>query len=77
MKGSATSFISIADWTRVIDAQLLERILQRQRVDHGRQHAHIVAADAIHACRAHGDATNDIAAADRRRHLDADRVKFR
>src|SRR5487761_737712 len=49
----------------------LERILQRQRVDHRRQHAHVVAGGAIDAKLAGSHATKDVAAADDERDLDA------
>ena len=50
------------------DAQVFQRVLQRQRVDGGRQHPHVVGVDAIHAyanpsapyiARAHHDAQLD------------------
>ena len=52
-------------------ALLLERVLQRQRVDHRRQHAHVVGGGAVHAARAGGDAAEDVAAADDDGGLDA------
>ena len=53
------------------DALLLERVLQRQRVDDRRQHAHVVGGRAIHAARAGRDAAEDVAAADDDGGLDA------
>ncbi len=64
----------MADMTRVIDAELLERILQGQRVDHRRQHAHVVGGGAVHAAGAARDAAEDVAAADDERELAAERV---
>ena len=74
MNGSATARISIAVSTRVGTPCVLERVLQRQRVDHGRQHAHVVGGRAIHAARAGGQAAEDVAAADHDRGLDAERL---
>ncbi len=43
---------------------MFERILESERVHHGRKHAHVVGGCAVHAlCRA-GEAAKDIAAAD-------------
>ena len=61
--------------TRVDDVLLLERILQRERVDDRGEHAHVVGGRAVHAPGAGGDAAEDVAAADddgglRRRALD-------
>ena len=53
-----------------VDAALLQRVLQRQGVDHRRQHAHVVAGDAVDAAVAGGDAADDVAAADDDRDLD-------
>ena len=53
------------------DALLLERVLQRERVDHGAEHPHVVGGRAVHAARARGDAAEDVAAADHDRGLDA------
>ena len=46
------------------DALLLEGVLQRQRVDHRRQHSHVVGGRAVHASSAGRHAAEDIAAAD-------------
>ena len=54
----------MADWTRVSTPDLLERILQRQRVHHRRQHAHIIGAGAVEALGGGGHAAEDVAAAD-------------
>ncbi len=72
MNGSATARISIADMHARDDAVLLERVLQGQGVDHRRQHAHVVAAGAIHAARAGGQAPEDIAAANHDGRLDTE-----
>ena len=58
------------------DVLLLERVLQRERVDHRRQHAHVVGGGAIHAARAGRDAAEDVAAADDDRDLDTHRLDF-
>jgi hypothetical protein len=47
-----------------VHALLLDGVLQRQRVDDGGQHAHVVGSRAVHAARAGGDAAEDVAAAD-------------
>ena len=74
MNGSATARISMAESTRVGDALLLERVLQRQRVDDRGQHAHVVGGGAVHAAGAGGDAAEDVAAADDDGRLDAERL---
>ena len=51
MYGSATWAIVIAVCTRVGWPTALERVLQRERVDHGGEHAHVVGAGAVHAPR--------------------------
>ena len=56
------------------DGALLERVLQRQGVDHRRQHPHVVAGDAVDSLVAGGDAADDVAAADHDRELDAEAV---
>ena len=56
---------------------LLERVLQRQRVDDRRQHAHVVGGRAIHALGAGGDAAEDVAAADDDGGLDAPALDVR
>ena len=58
-------------------ALLLERVLQRQRVDDRREHAHVVGGGAVHAARAGRDAAEDVAAADDDGRLDAHRPGFR
>ena len=55
---------------------MLERVLQRQRVDHRRQHAHVIGRRAIHAARARGQAAEDVAAADDDAGLDAQLLDF-
>ena len=51
---------------------LLERILQRQGVDDGGEHPHVVGGRAVHAARAGGQAAEDVAAADDDGGLDAE-----
>ena len=62
--------------TRVDDALLLERVLQRQRVDDRRQHAHVVGGRAVHAAGAGRHAAEDVAAADDDGRLDAHALDF-
>lgn len=52
-------------------AGALDRVLQRQRVDHRGQHAHVITGDAVHARFRQPFAAEDIAAADHQRHLHA------
>ena len=54
-----------------VDPLLLERVLQRQRVDHRGQHAHVIGGDAVHVLGLLGDAAKEIAAADDDRDLHA------
>ena len=74
MNGSATARISMAVTTRVTTPVLLERVLQRERVDDGREHAHVVGGRAVHAARARRQAAEDVAAADDDAGLDAERL---
>src|ERR1017187_1219430 len=55
------------------DADLLESVGERQRVDDGGEHAHVVGRNAIHLAARAGDAAEDIAAAHHHAHLDAGR----
>ena len=64
MNGSATARISIAVATRVGDADLLERVLEREGVDDGREHAHVVGGRTVHALRAGRQTAEQVAAAD-------------
>src|ERR1700759_4741235 len=43
---------------------LFESVRQREGVDDGREHSHVIAGDAIHTFRREGDAPEDIASAD-------------
>src|SRR6185295_274418 len=52
-------------------ADLLERVLQRERVQDGREHAHVVAGGAVHAGRRPLEAAVDVPAADHDRDLHA------
>ena len=54
-----------------VHALVLERVLQRQRVEHGREHAHVVGGRALHARRGALQAAVDVARADHDRDLDA------
>ena len=74
MNGSATARISIAVCTRVGTSALLERVLQRQGVDHRGEHPHVVAGHPVDALVAGRDAADDVAAADHDRQLDAEPV---
>ena len=55
---------------------VLQRVLERERVDHGRQHAHVVRGGAIHAFRAGRETAEEIAAADDDGRLDAELLDF-
>ena len=72
MNGSATCDIVIAVCTRVGLPDRLERVLQRERVDHGGEHAHVVGAGAVHAPGRARHAPPDVAATDDDRDLDAE-----
>ena len=58
------------------DAELLERVLQRQGVDDRGEHAHVVGGGAVHAARAGRQAAEQIAAADDDGGLDAELLDF-
>ncbi len=58
------------------DAVVLERVLQRERVDHRRQHAHVVGCGPVHALGARREAAEQVAAADDNRRLDAERLNL-
>ena len=54
----------------------LERVLHRERVDHGGEHAHVVGRDAVHAGLGEPGAAEDVAAADHEAHLHAEPEDF-
>ena len=76
MNGSATARISMAVATRVTMPGVLERVLQREGVDHRREHAHVVGGRAVHAARARREAAKQVAAADDDRGLHAELLDF-
>jgi len=53
-------------------AQGLQGVLERQSVDHRREHPHVVGTGAVHAARRAAQAPEDVAAADHDRDLDAE-----
>jgi len=54
----------------------LERVLQRERVEDGRQHPHVVGRRPIHSAAGAGDAAKDVAAADDDGDLSSEGVKI-
>ena len=56
------------------ETQLFDRVLQRNGVDHSREHAHVVGRDAVHVDGLLRDATKEVAAADDDADLAAERV---
>ena len=58
------------------DVVMLERVLQGERVDHGREHAHVVGGRAVHALGAGREAAEQIAAADDHRRLHPELLDF-
>jgi hypothetical protein len=64
MNGSHTLAIGYRRLHAGVDADLLQRVLHRERVHHRRQHPHVIAGRAIHAARRARDAAEDVAAAD-------------
>ena len=52
-----------------IDALFFKRVLQSQRVDDGRQHAHVIGRDAVHVLGLLGHAAEKIPATDHDRNL--------
>lgn len=59
-----------------VDAELAERGCERQRVDDGGQHAHMVAGDTVATLGRHGDTAENIAAADDNADFNAHRPRF-
>ena len=70
MNGSASCVIWIAVWTRVVTCELLEGVLQRERVHHGGEHPHVVGAAAFDPRGL--PSPPDVAATDHDRDLDAE-----
>src|SRR2546422_2785539 len=56
-----------------IDALLLEDVLQRERVDDGSEHPHVIGGHAVHSLFAGGRPAQDVAAADHEAQLHAAR----
>ncbi len=50
-----------------VDADLLQNVLEREGVDDGGQHAHVVGGDPVESLAAGGGPANDVAAADHER----------
>ena len=63
MNGSAISLTSRAEISRRVQPLFLQGVLQRDAVDHGGQHAHVVGRGAVDAQFAGADAAEEIAAA--------------
>ena len=59
-----------------LKARLLERVLQRQRVDDGREHPHVVPLRAVHSRTRTFETAKDVPAADDDRRLDAHALDF-
>ena len=72
MKSSQTWLMRIADITRVCMPEVLERVLQRERVHDGGEHAHVIGRDPIHAGAREPRAAEDVAAADHDRDFDTE-----
>ena len=58
------------------DADVLEGVLEREGVDDGREHAHVVGGGAVHALGAGRQPAEQVAAADHDRGLDAELLDF-
>ena len=56
------------------DILLLQRVLQRQRIDHRGQHAHVIGGDAVHLLGLLGHAAEEVSAAHHDGDLDAQAV---
>ena len=74
MYGSATSFTSSADRTRVSAPWRSSASCTASELRTRRQHAHVVAGRAVHPLGRGGDAAVDVAAADHERDLEAGRA---
>ena len=59
------------------EAALFDRILERDRVDHCREHAHVIGCDAIHVDRLLRHAAEEVAATHHNGDLAAERVNRR
>ena len=57
-------------------ALALERVLKRERVDDGGEHAHVIGRDPVHAGLGETRAAKDVAAADHETDLHAEREHF-
>ena len=53
-------------------AEFFQRVLEREGIDDGGQHAHVIAGGALHAALAAAQAAKDVAAADHHDHLHAE-----
>jgi hypothetical protein len=74
MNGSATACIAMADCTRVSTPAPFDGGLQRERVNHRRQHAHVVGGGVFDACGGKRRPTHDVPAADHHSGLHAQLV---
>ena len=54
-----------------VNALLLQRILQRQSVNHGSQHTHVIGGDTVHFPRLPSHTAEEISAPDHNRDLNA------
>ena len=72
MNGSQMLIMGMADITRADRPLALERLSERQAVQHRGEHAHIVAAHPVHAVGGGSEAAIDVAAADHEAKLDAE-----
>ncbi len=77
MYGSQTECISMAESTRVLTPSCSSAFCMRERVDHGRQHTHLVGGRAVHAARLVLAAAQDVTGTDHQRELDAERGDIR
>ena len=78
MADRATADVRLGDLADVergehprVGAVSLERLLDRERVEHGREHPHVVAGRAVHPGRSRLHAAVDVPAADDERELDS------
>ena len=66
----------MALWTRVATPDFFQRVLKRQRIDNGREHAHVIARGALDPSLTAGQAAENISAANHNHNLHSEVADF-